>query len=80
VKTRLPRRPTFSVAPICAACCFGCSFLAVPSPPSEPVERTREAARQCTTSAFYPLMDSLGATVGAINMGVAASADRGKVA
>ena len=66
-------------ASIAAFSCFGCSFLAVPSPPSDPVERTRDAADHCTTSVFYPVMDTLGAGVGAVNMGVAASAGGGKV-
>jgi hypothetical protein len=59
--------------------CFGCSFVLVSGPPSEPTERTPDAAARCTTSVVYPVLDSVGAGVGALNMGIAASASPGKV-
>jgi hypothetical protein len=59
---------------------FGCSFVFVPPPPSDPMERTREAASRCTTSVLHPVLDSVAAGVGALNFGIAADASPGKVA
>ena len=59
--------------------CVGCSFVFVPAPPSDPSERTREAASRCTTSVLHPVLDSVGAGIGAINIGIAADASPGDV-
>lgn len=54
----------------------GCS-LGMHTAPSDPSERTHEAARECTSSYLHPIGDVAGAAVGAINIGIAASADDG---
>jgi hypothetical protein len=53
----------------------GCSF-SMNVAPSEPSERTRQAARNCTSSVLYAVGDSLSAGVGLVNIGISASADR----
>jgi hypothetical protein len=58
-----------------AALCCGCSFFMVPSPPSDPSERTQEAADECNANALAPAGDALVAAVGALNLGIAASAN-----
>ena len=55
----------------------GCSFAAIPSPPSDPSERTREAASECTATNLVPILDSFGALTGAVQIGIAASMDEG---
>ena len=55
--------------------CCGCSFFLVPSPPSDPSYRTQEAADACKTSALIPAGDTAMALVGALNLGIAASAE-----
>jgi hypothetical protein len=52
----------------------GCSF-AMNTAPSDPSDRTSEAARECTSSYLKPAMDMLGAGVGGINIGISALAD-----
>jgi hypothetical protein len=56
----------------------GCSFAAIPSPPSDPTERTREAANECTASNTFPILDSVGALVGAVQIGIGASMAEGE--
>ena len=58
----------------------GCSFVFVSGPPSEPKERTAHAASRCTTSVLQPVLDSVGAGIGGLNMAIAANASPGKVA
>jgi hypothetical protein len=58
--------------------CFGCSFAFVSGPPSETAPPPRPD-EQCTTSVLYPVLDSVGAAVGALNIGIAADASPGKV-
>jgi hypothetical protein len=58
--------------------CFGCSFAFVSGPPTETAPSPRPD-EQCTTSVLYPVLDSVGAAVGALNIGIAADASPGKV-
>ena len=51
----------------------GCSF-GMNVAPSEPSQRTRQAARECSASILAPLGDTLGAGVGAYNMGISLAA------
>lgn len=59
--------------------CSGCSFAFVSGPPSETAPPPRPA-ETCTTSVLYPVLDTVGAAVGAVNIGIAANASPGKVA
>src|SRR5687767_15104274 len=59
--------------------CLGCSFVFVSGPPSAPIDRTPQAAARCTTSVLHPVLDSLGAGIGALNIGIATDASPGKV-
>jgi hypothetical protein len=53
----------------------GCSFTFVSSPPSEPSERTVEAAAECTASNTWPIVDVLGAGASAGGVALVASSD-----
>jgi hypothetical protein len=52
----------------------GCSF-AMRTAPSDPSERTPEAAQACTSSYLVPALDSVSAAVGGYNIAVSAAAD-----
>jgi hypothetical protein len=56
----------------------GCSFAFVSGPPSETAP-SPGPEEQCTTSVLSPVLDSVGAAVGALNIGIATSAAPGKV-
>jgi hypothetical protein len=68
-----------SFVAVLAMACFGCSFAFVTGPPSEPSSEPHEPSRPCTTSVLYPVLDSVAAAVGAVNIGIAANASPGKV-
>jgi hypothetical protein len=68
-----------SLVAVTAVCSFGCSFVLVSGPPSEPTERTPDAASRCTSSVLHPVLDTVGAGIGALNIGIAADASPGKV-
>lgn len=59
--------------------CGGCSFVFVNGPPSESASEPLASPSRCTTSVLQPVGDTLNAGIGAINIGVAASAGRGDV-
>jgi hypothetical protein len=52
----------------------GCSF-GMNVAPADPSRRTHEAARRCTDSYLLPIVDTLGAGLGAYNVGVSTAAD-----
>jgi hypothetical protein len=68
-----------SLVAVTAVCSAGCSFVLVSGPPSEPTERTPDAASRCTSSVLHPVLDTVGAGIGALNIGIAADASPGKV-
>src|SRR5262245_19658076 len=44
--------------------CFGCSFVFVTGPPSEPPDDPREPTPECTTGVLFPVGDGAVATIG----------------
>jgi hypothetical protein len=71
----LARRAGNLVLLIVTTALGGCSFT-MNVAPSDPSERTRQAARECTSSVYYPALDTLAAAVGAANIVISATADR----
>jgi hypothetical protein len=51
----------------------GCSFT-MGTAPSDPAQRTRKAAGSCTSSVYFPLLDTISAGVGVYNIGVSVAA------
>ena len=57
----------------------GCSFLMLHGAPSDPGQRTTEAARECTSGIAAPLADTGFALLGGMNLALSAASDNGGV-
>jgi hypothetical protein len=72
------RASTMWLLLLATAGCFGCSFVLVTGPPSEPPSDPREPVPECTTSELVPMLDSIGAVLSGVSMVVVVTADRGE--
>jgi len=55
---------------LCAVLCLGttgCSFIFVTDAPSDPSEQTAQGPEECTTSRFWPVVDTIAVPTSAIN-------------